>query len=67
LDVYALRSVQTSGPTTPSYACYALSPLPFWASKQNRGHRKSQYNHRQLKIHVKKRTDKIHKVKLSSY
>jgi len=48
LDVDVLWSVQTSGPTTPSNACYARSPSPFWASKQNRGQRKRQCNNRQL-------------------
>jgi len=67
LDVDALWSVQTSGPTTPSNACYARSPSPFWASKQNHGQRKRQCYNRQLKIQVKIRMDKIHQVKLISY
>jgi len=66
LDVDAPWSVQTSGPTTPINACYARSPSPFWASKQNRGQRKRQYTNRQLNIQVKIRIDKIHKVKLIS-
>jgi len=48
LDINVLWSVQTSGPPTPSNACYKRGPSPLWASKRNRGQRKRQYNDRQL-------------------